>query len=81
MNRYLSALVLGAALLASAPAKADEPRRYYDRDHKDYHEWNEGEERAYRRYLEERHRAYHEWSKANRREQREYWRWRHEHRD
>lgn len=81
MTRYVSALALGAALFGSYVVQADDSRRYYDRDHKDYHEWNEREDRAYRRFLEEKHRAYHEWSKAKRREQQEYWHWRHEHHD
>jgi hypothetical protein len=62
-------------------ALADEHHRYYDRDHKDWHEWNEGESRAYRHYLEERHEHYRDWVKANQAQQRAYWRWRHEHPD
>ena len=80
MSRFLSILLLSAVVLMPPSVSADE-HRYYDRDHKDYHDWNEQEERAYRRFLEEKHREYHEWSKANRREQQEYWNWRHEHRD
>ena len=86
MRGFLSVLFLGAALLAPAGMRADDDHhgkdhRYYDRDAKDYHEWNEHENRAYRRYLEENHRRYHEWAKAKREEQREYWRWRHNHPD
>ena len=58
-------------------------RRYYDPDFKDYHEWNEAEERAYRHWLMEERRE-HEFRTYNRipsEEQREYWKWRHEHRD
>jgi hypothetical protein len=54
-------------------------KRYYDRDHKDYHEWNEGEDRAYRHWLETRHHAYVEWGKTKEAEQRAYWSWRHDH--
>jgi hypothetical protein len=74
---------LGAALLGPA-AFADDPhhdKRYYDRERKDYHEWNEHENQAYRHYLEDNHRTYHDWAKANRKEQQEYWHWRHEHPD
>ena len=40
-------------------------KRYYDRYKKDYHVWNEQEERAYRHWLtEERHREYHPWANA-----------------
>ncbi len=84
MSRYLIAFLLGASLVASVAARADDrdpERRYYDRAHRDYQVWNDTEDRAYRRFLEERHREYHEWTRANRREHDEYWRWRHEHRD
>jgi hypothetical protein len=57
-------------------------RRYYDRDRRDYHEWNEHENRAYRRWQEERHeREVREFNRLNREQQRDYWRWRHEHPD
>ena len=54
-------------------------RRYYDRDHRDYHEWNEREERAWHRYWDERHRREIAWERAKERQRRAYWRWRHEH--
>jgi len=86
MYRYLSALVLGAALLAPVAMRADDDdhrrervRRYYDRHARDYHEWNDGENRAYRRYLQEQRREYRDFDRSNRVEQREYWRWRHLH--
>jgi hypothetical protein len=85
MRRYLSALLLGAMLsapLALTAKDRDHDRRYYDPYRRDYHEWNENENRAWRHWREqERHRNYIEWQRANRREQREYWRWRHEHPD
>jgi phytoene dehydrogenase-like protein len=85
MFRTLSAAVLGVALLAPVTVKADDDhrrervRRYYDRDARDYHEWNDGENRAYRRYLQEQRREYRDFNRVNRDEQREYWRWRHLH--
>ena len=87
MHRYLSALVLSEALLtpvAVTAAKDDDHhrvKRYYDRDSRDWHEWNEREDSAYRRYMQEQHRANREWAKANRKQQREYWKWRHSHPD
>ena len=82
MVRYLNAILLGAALLLPAAMKADDhPKRYYDRDRHDYHEWNEHEERAYRHYLQERRHDYHEWEKADRKQQKDYWKWRHHHPD
>ncbi len=62
MRRYLSSLLLGAALCAPVVMYAQDEhhdKRYYDREKKDYHEWNEREERAYRHWLkEERHHEY-----------------------
>ncbi len=85
MRRYLSTLLLGAAMCAPVVMHAREEhpnRRYYDSYKRDYHEWNEQEERAYRHWLqEERRRSYHPWARGRRNEQREYWRWRHEHHD
>jgi hypothetical protein len=83
MRRYFSTLLLGAILcypVVTRTAYADD-HRYYDAEHKDYHEWNENEGRAWRHWLEINHRAYHEWDKAKTREQREYWHWRHDHQD
>jgi hypothetical protein len=88
MYRYLSGLILGVALLAPVALRADDDdhrrervRRYYDRDARDYHEWNDNESRAHRRYLQEQHREYREFHRSSREQQREYWRWRHLHRD
>ena len=89
-TRYLGFLFLTAALTASAAPKAgaaqevqvrvDHPR-YYDRDHHDYHEWNDREDHSYRIYLGERHRDYRDFHRNNRREQNRYWQWRHSHPD
>jgi len=83
LRKTLFALMMGATMIASAPmALLAQPQRVYDRDHKDYHEWNDGEGRAYRHWVvEERHRPYVEWGRASRAQQRDYWRWRHEHSD
>jgi ribulose kinase len=85
MSRYFCAVLLGAALLGTTAFADDEhhekAKRYYDRERKDYHEWNEHENQAYRHYMEENHRQYHDWAKANRREQQDYWKWRHDHPD
>ena len=74
-------LLIPAQLLAQySYTRYPEPnRRYYDRDHRDYHEWNEREARAWHRYWEERHRREIAWERAKERERRAYWRWRHEH--
>jgi hypothetical protein len=89
-TKYLSFLFLTAALTASVAPKAiaaqevvvrvDHPR-YYDRNHRDYHEWNDREDRSYRVYLGEHHRDYREFHRNSRREQSNYWNWRHSHPD
>ncbi|PYX59096.1 MAG: hypothetical protein DMG76_06730 [Acidobacteria bacterium] len=68
--RYLSSLLLTAALAAPvAMMAAASPRddrnhenrpnennkRYYDKGHKDYHNWDANEDRSYQRYQTEHH--------------------------
>jgi hypothetical protein len=74
-------LMLPAFVPAARAQDRDDRHRYYDSDRKDYHEWNEAEERAWHRYWESRHREYVDWARANEEQRREYWRWRHEHPD
>ena len=88
MHRFMvvSLVFAGAAMFAPLAVNADDhhekhERRYYDRDGRDYHTWNDHEDRAYRSYLVERHRNYIVYGKQHRGEQRHYWKWRHEHPD
>jgi len=54
----------------------EDNRRYYDKNHKDYHNWDTNEDRSYRRYQTEHHqkRAF---VQLNTRQQTTYWKWRH----
>ena len=52
-------------------------KRVYDRAQKDYHFWNEAEDKAYRQYLNDRHMKYRPLSKQSHDQQREYWNLRH----
>jgi heat shock protein HspQ len=86
--RFIASLFLVAAIAAPvstmaapAPQQASVQVRVYDRDHKDYHNWDDNEDRAYRGYLTEQHITYREYNKQNRKTQRGYWNWRHEHPD
>ena len=85
--RYLlGGFILTAALVApaarNAAAKPQEVGvRYYDRDHRDYHNWDDREDRSYRVYLGERHREYHPFAEIRVGDQRAYWKWRHNHPD
>jgi hypothetical protein len=82
MRRYLilTAVCLGASLIAPAAMNAAD-KRYYDRDGHDYHTWNTQEDRAYRVYLGEQHRDYREFGKVKVVERRRYFKWRHDHPD
>jgi Ni/Co efflux regulator RcnB len=88
LGRYVSSLLLAAVVAApiavmagSKPQEAGVQVRVYDRDHRDYHNWDDHEDRAYRRYLAEQHRTYREYHRQHYRAQRHYWNWRHNHPD
>jgi hypothetical protein len=88
INRYVGSLLLAAVIVAPGlvvtTAQAQEAIvqvRVYDRDHKDYHNWDDREDHVYRSYLSENHREYREYNKQNRKEQRNYWNYRHSHPD
>jgi hypothetical protein len=86
-NRFIATLFLTAALgapvaIAAAPApQARVQVRVYDRNHKDYHNWDDHENQSWGAYLSENHKKSHEFTKANRKEQSEYWNYRHSHPD
>jgi hypothetical protein len=78
----LGGLLMAASLIAPVAAMADDHRgehRYYDRDHHDYHYWNDDEDRRYRAYLVEQHRVYVPFVRVDVRRRQEYFRYRHEH--
>jgi hypothetical protein len=80
------AFVLGSSVSAVAQDHDDHDRdhdrdaqRVYDRDHHDYHTWNDGEDRVYRQWLDEKHETYRDYAQLKHNQQREYWNWRHSH--
>lgn len=85
--RFIASLFLAAALVApvsiiAAPrAQVNLQVRVYDRNHKDYHNWDDHEDAAYRAYLTDQHRTYRVYAKQNRKTQSNYWNWRHSHPD
>jgi hypothetical protein len=88
IDRCISLLILAAAIAApTATLAAPKPQdasvqvRIYDRDHRDYHNWDDHEDRAYRRYLVVQHRPYRVYHRQHYRVQRHYWNWRHSHPD
>jgi hypothetical protein len=82
----ISALILAATFTAPAVLPAAQVHlgvtigrhRVYDRDRRDYHVWDSGENRAYRQYLAERHLRYVRYARQQRVQQSAYWHWRHE---
>jgi hypothetical protein len=87
-HRYISSLLLAAALAApvailAAPAPNDDgvQIRFYDSRHKDYHNWDDRENKSWGVYLSDNHKRSHEFSRSSRREQSHYWNWRHSHPD
>ena len=88
VNRYIRSLLLAAAIVvptalvaAPRPQEASVQVRVYDRDHRDYHNWDDREDHAYRHYLNDQHRTYREYNRQHYRVQKHYWNWRHEHPD
>lgn len=87
LHRCLGSLLLGAALIAPVGLQAKDKNHncpnngYYDRDHKDCHNWDDHEGRAYQSWEEAQHKTHREFSKLKANEQSEYWKWRHEHPD
>ncbi len=89
MKKFFITLSLSAALamsFASYAAPFDDHDHhgrddYYDRGHKDWHHWDEHEDRAWRIYWQQRHHAYIDWARANASQRNAYWGWRHDHPD
>jgi hypothetical protein len=85
-HRYIASLFLTATLVApvvimAAPQEANVQVRFYDKQHKDYHNWDDNENRSWGVFLTQNHKRSHEFSRANKREQSDYWKWRHNHPD
>jgi hypothetical protein len=83
---FIAGVFLTAALVAPMATRTSAtPQvvsvRVYDRDHKDYHDWDDNEIRYYGMYRHDHPEFNVEFSKTSRRQQRAYWNWRHEHHD
>jgi hypothetical protein len=84
MKKIITALTLSTGLMlipAYLGAQDHHDDRYYDKHHKDYHQWNDHEDRAYHMYWEQHHHHYIDWDHANARQRQAYWNWRHSHSD
>jgi hypothetical protein len=81
-NRCAVAFLLALGLTAPLVRADDhDTKRYYDKTHKDYHQWNANEEKSYSVFLGENHIQVHTFKKAKPTEQQKYWQWRHDHPD
>ncbi len=83
-SRCAAAIILAigvAAPLVIAQDRDQDHRRYYDKSHKDYHTWNDSEQKSYGVFLNENHLQVHVFAKAKPSEQQKYWAWRHDHPD
>ena len=60
---------------------AKDQKRYYDKNHKDYHTWDDREVGVYQRWATDNHIDNRDFSHLKSKQQAEYWDWRHEHPD
>jgi hypothetical protein len=89
--RFFSSLLLIAALTSPIPMmastggqndkthennQAENNKRYYDKNHKDYHTWDSNEEQSYKHYQTEHHQK-RVFNQLNQSQQSNYWKWRH----
>ena len=93
--RYLSSLVLMGALAAPLVLQAQDRddhqdrndrnnnQRVYDRQHKDYHQWNASENRTYQQWYGQNYngKANRNYNQLHRKDQDAYWNYRHQHGD
>lgn len=87
-HRYIASLFLTVVLAAPVsimaapvPQDASVQVRVYDKDHKDYHTWDDNENRAYGQYRSENPKVTLDFSKSSKKQQADYWNWRHAHPD
>ena len=92
IRRTLLVLPLSTALLVSTSLLAqdhdrdrddrhDNRHHVYDRRHKDYHDFDDREERGWQTYWQQRHHPAVDWDRASDRQRQAYWNWRHTHSD
>jgi hypothetical protein len=88
MNRkglFITAFFLGTALVAPMATSAN-PQvsigvKIYDRNHKDYHVWDDNEVRYYDGWRHDHPEFKVDFRKNSHAQQEAYWKWRHEHHD
>jgi hypothetical protein len=81
-SRWLSSLLLGAALISPLITTGCAERGYYrvyDPYYHDYHRWDDHETVYYNQWQTENHRENKDFRQRNKDEQKQYWDWRHSH--
>lgn len=85
MHRYLSVFMLSTASIVPVAMRAADDhaqtKRYYDKNGKDWHQWNDNEDHAYHQYLQDSNRRDHDFSRPSSRERNDYFKYRHAHPD
>ncbi len=90
-DQWIASLFVSGALMAPLGAMAmprpqddrerheqeEHQRRAYDQEYRDYHNWDNREDRMYREWLAERNYNYVDYDQLRPEDQRDYWRWRH----
>jgi len=90
--RYFSSILLIGALAAPVAFEAQDRRdhqgrdqgsnnqRVYDRQHNDYHQWNDNENRTYQQWSSERNngKGSRDYNRLKRKDQNAYWNYRHQ---
>jgi hypothetical protein len=61
--------------------RANQYQPYYDSKHRDWHQWNDNEDRSYREYANKGHKQNQDFSKASERDRQQYWHYKRKHPD
>jgi hypothetical protein len=84
----IAAIFLGSTLVAPLATRTTSARpqveigvKIYDRDHKDYHVWDDTEAKFYEGWRHDHPEFQVDFRKNSRAQQSAYWKWRHEHPD
>lgn len=85
----ISSVLLGVAMMSPIALRAQDgdhhhgeaahQQRYYDKQGKDWHNWDDNQNKMYQRYVEENHRQNRDFAKLSKKQQNDYFRWQHQH--
>jgi hypothetical protein len=80
---FLTAILAAPVALMAAPAAQDAgvQVRVYDSNNRQYHNWDDNENKAWGVYLTQNHKKPHDYATGSHKEQSNYWKWRSSHPD